>query len=286
MTDLFEIEAPTTTTSLELRRLQRDARRHQRHIRVLIATAVGLVVFTLGASVAWNFIQAFKPAEGEIADYTGLGQGTVQIIINDGDDGATIAKTLFDNGVIKSEDAFILETYNNPGGALKIQPGYYLLPREMKAEYALGLLIDPGDLKISKTITVIEGKTVVWILDKVASITGYTIEEVQAVAADTEALGLPPEADGNLEGWLFPDTYKFNPGIHPADALATMIQTTVTVLQRNDIPREDWQESLIIASLIEREAGSDADRSLVSSVIQNRLDRGMPLEFCSTIRYF
>ncbi len=285
MTDLFEIEAPTTTTSLELRRLQRDARRHQRRIRTLIASAIGLVVLALGASIAWNFVQALKPPADVVKDYTGYGQGQVQVIVNPGDDGATIANTLYENGVVASPQAFIQAAYDNPDAALKIQPGYYILPREMKAEYALGAFLD-RDRKIERTITIIEGKTVSWILDKVSSITGYSIEEVQSVAADTEALGLPPEADGSLEGWLFPSTYSFNPDVHPADVLALMIETTVTVLERNDIPPEAWQRTLTIASLIEREAGSDADRPLVSSVIQNRLARDMRLEFCSTIRYF
>ncbi|MBN2177005.1 MAG: endolytic transglycosylase MltG [Demequinaceae bacterium] len=285
MTDLFEIEAPTTTTSLELRRLQRDARRHQRRIRTLIASAIALVVFALGASIAWNFLQAFKSADGTVADYTGYGQGQVQIIINVGDDGLAVGKTLQENGVVASVDAFWNACLAKPGAFEKVQPGYYVLPKEMKAEYALSALLD-RDRKIEKNITIVEGKTVEWILDKVASITGYSIEEVQAVAADVEALGLPEEAGGNLEGWLFPSTYSFDPDVHPQDVLAKMVQTTVTVLERNGIPREDWQETLIIASLIEREAGSDADRPLVSSVIQNRLSRGMHLEFCSTIRYF
>jgi UPF0755 protein len=285
MTDLFEIEAPTTTTSLELRRLQRDMRRRQRRIRALIASAIGLVVFALAASASWNFVQALSPKSEGIADYEGSGQGQVQVIINAGDDGATIAKTLYENGVIASEQAFINETYANPDAAKKIQPGYYVLPKEMKAEFALGALLD-NDRRITRDITIPEGYRLTQILDRVASITGYSIEEVEAAAADTEALQLPAEAGGNLEGWLFPSTYRFNPDVHPAEVLATMVETTVSVLENEGVPRDQWERILTEASLIEKEAGSDADRPLVASVIENRLDRGMHLEFCSTIRYF
>lgn len=286
MTDLFEIEAPTTTTSLELRRLQRDTRRRQRRIRTLVASAVGLVLLALGASIAWNFIEALKPAADLVADYEGFGQGQVQIIINPGDDGGTIAATLYDNGVVKSEKAFLNETYSNPEGALKIQPGYYVLPKEMKAEYVLGMLIDPGDRKLTKDFTIIEGWTQAKILERVSSIGGYTLEDVQLIASDTAALGLPPEAGGNLEGWLFPDTYSFNPDVHPADVLAAMVQRTVAVLEDNDVPREAWEDTLIIASIVEREAGSDADRPKVASIIKNRIAAGTALEMCSTVRYF
>jgi UPF0755 protein len=285
MTDLFEIEAPTTTTSLELRRLQRDQKRRQRRIRTLIVSAIALVVFALAASVAWNFIQAFRPQSEGIADYEGVGQGQVQIIIEPGDDGATIAKTLYDNGVVASEQAFIVETYANPDAAKRIQPGYYVLPREMKAEYALTALLE-NDRRITRDITIPEGYRLTQILDRVASVTGYSLEEVEAAAVDTDALLLPAEAGGNLEGWLFPSTYSFNPDVHPAEVLATMIATTVAVLEDEAVPRDQWERTLIVASLIEKEAGSDADRGLVASVIENRLDRGMRLEFCSTIRYF
>lgn len=285
MTDLFEIEVPTTTTSLELRRLQRDMRRRQRRIRTLIAAAIGIVVFALAASAAWNFVQAFKPESGGVADFEGSGQGQVQIIINPGDDGAAIAQTLYENGVVASTEAFILATYNNPDAAMSIQPGYYVLPKEMKAETALGALLDT-DRRITKDITIPEGYRLTQILDRVASITGYSIEEVEMAAADYDALGLPEEAGDNLEGWLFPSTYRFNPDIHPSEALAKMVETTVSILENNEVPRDQWERTLIVASLVEREAGSDADRKLVSSVIENRLAINQPLEFCSTIRYF
>jgi UPF0755 protein len=285
MTDLFEIEAPTTTTSLELRRLQREERRRRRRLRTLAASAVALVIFALGASIAWSFVQALRPPPNEVADYTGVGQGMVQIVINPGEDGRAIADTLLENGVIASTGAFILEWNDNQDAARLIQPGYYLLQREMKAEYALQYLMDP-DRRLVTNITIPEGWTEAKILDRVASVTGYSLEEVQTIAANTEALGLPEEAGGNLEGWLFPETYSFNPGVNPTDVLAEMVSTTVSMLEDKGVPRDQWERTLIIASIVEREAKIDSDRPLVASVIENRLKNGMALELCSTVNYF
>lgn len=288
MTDLFEIEAPTTTTSLELRRLQRDARRRQRRVRTLLASAIGIVVFALAASAAWNFVQALRPESTGVADFEGSGQGQVQIIINPGDSGDVIAQTLYDNGVVASKEAFILATFDNPDAAKKIQPGYYVLPKEMNAKQALGALLD-NDRRITKDITIPEGYTRDQILNRVASVTGYSIEEVEAAAADLEALGLPEEAGGNLEGWLFPATYHFNPDVTPTEVFATMVDSTITVLEDVGVPRDQWQRTIIIASLVEKEAGSDADRGLVASVIVNRLNGTKTngyLQLCSTVRYF
>ena len=285
MTDLFEIDAPTTTTSLELRRLQRDQRRRQRRLHSLVAATIGIVVLAIGVSIAFNFVQTFKSSPNSVADYPGAGQGVVLIVINEGDNGATIAKTLKTNDVVASEKAFLLATYANPDAAMKIQPGYYLMQKQMKAEYALQELLNP-DRKKETNITIPEGFTEAKILDKVASVTGYTLDEVTALAADTQALGLPAEAKGNLEGWLFPATYKFNPDVHPADVLQAMIKKTVSVLTNLGVPQDKWETTLTFASLVEREARLDADRPLIASVIQNRLSVGQALELDSTILYF
>lgn len=283
MTDLFE-PGVTTTTSLDLRRMQRDVRRRERRWRTLMGVAAGLVVFAIGASFSWNFLQAFKGESTEVPDFAGAGQGTVEVVIESGDAGDVIAQKLYDAGVIASTQAFTTEWANNPEDAQKIAPGHYLLAREMKAEYALIALLDPASRNETR-ITIPEGWTVAKIIERVASKTGTTVEAVQAVAADTGALGLPPEANGNLEGWLFPATYRFDPDIDPQEALSQMVAKTVSVLEANEVPRDQWLRVLTMASLVEREAKLDVDRPLIAGVIQNRLDAGMALELDSTVHY-
>ncbi len=283
MTDLFEADA-ATTTSLDLRRAQRDQRRRARRWRTLMATSVALVLLSLGAAVGWSFVQAFKTKGPEIADFDGYGQGQVEVIIAAGDSGSQIAQKLYDAGVIKSTKAFINDAIANPADAQKITPGYYVLPKQMKAHYALLALLD-SDYRREVSITIPEGKTVPFILDKIAALTGATPDAVQAAAANTDAIGLPAEANGSLEGWLFPSTYKFNPGVSPTDVLSTMVATTVSKLKANDVPQDQWLRILTIASLVEREAKLDVDRPLIAGVIYNRLNAGMALELDSTVKY-
>ncbi len=283
MTDLFEADA-ATTTSLDLRRAQRDQRRRERRWRTLMVTAVALVLVSLGAAVGWNFLQAFKTVGPEIPDFEGQGQGAVEVIIEPGDTGAQIAKKLFDAGVVKSEKAFVLDASANAADAQKITPGYYVLPKQMKAHYALLALLDTGN-KREVSITIPEGKAAAFILEKIAALTGATPEDVQAAADDFDAIDLPAEANGSLEGWLFPSTYKFNPGVTPTEVLSTMVSTTVSKLKANDVPQDQWLRILTIASLVEREAGLDVDRPLIAGVIYNRLNAGMALELDSTVKY-
>lgn len=283
MTDLFEAEA-TTTTSLDMRRLQRQQRRATRRKWTLVVSAVAVVLLAIGGSIAYNFVRTFETGSSNtVADYEGAGQGVVQVVVERGDTGSDIAQTLYEAGVVASPESFITAAQSNPDAA-GITPGYYLVQREMKAEFALLALLDPGN-RNELTITIPEGKTLDYYIQAIANLTDASVEEVEAAAADSEALGLPEQADGNLEGWLFPSTYRFNPDAQPADILAEMIDTTVQVLDRNDVPEDERLRVLTVASLIEREARLDEDRPLISGVIQNRLDVDMMLQFDSTVKY-
>jgi UPF0755 protein len=283
MTDLFEAEAPTTTT-LDLRRLQREQRRAARRKWTLIALAVGLVLVAVGATIGIGFLQSFQSQESAVADFDGAGQGTVQVIVAPGDSASAIASTLFDAGVIASPEAFIAVALDQSDAAKSITPGYYILQREMRAEYAFNALLDPANKEV-RTVRVPEGLRLAAYYERIANALGTTTEEVAAVAENTEALGLPAEADGNLEGWLFPSTYTFDPNVEPVDVLSTMITTTVQLLEKYEVPADEWVETLTMASLIEREARLDIDRPLISSVIHNRVAIDMPLQFDSTVKY-
>lgn len=284
MTDLFEAEA-TTTSTLDMRRLQRMERRATRRKWTLVFIAVGLVLFAIGGSTALNFVKdTFQSDENVIADYEGVGQGTVTIVVAPGDTGADIATTLHEAGVVASEQAFILAAREN-GSSSRIEPGYYFMAREMKAEYALLYLLDDARRDVRK-ITIPEGNSLGYYFQKIADLTEYSIEDVEAAAADSTAIGLPAEANGNLEGWLFPATYNFNPGVTPTDVLSAMVAKTTTVLDQYGVAPADRLRILTIASLIEREAKLDEDRPMISGVIYNRLDRGMKLELDATIKYF
>ncbi|MEO0248305.1 MAG: endolytic transglycosylase MltG [candidate division WOR-3 bacterium] len=99
-----------------------------------------------------------------------------------------------------------------------------------------------------------------------------------------------PLPKGNLEGYLFPDTYRLPPGSGAEVAIRASLHA---FRQRVYLPfQAEWAKSkerlhqtLIIASLIEKEARYDRDRPLIAAVIYNRLARGMPLQIDATVLY-
>ena len=93
-----------------------------------------------------------------------------------------------------------------------------------------------------------------------------------------------------LEGYLFPDTYYFYQGMQAASAINKFLSNfhyriTDEMWQRTKALNLSFREMLTVASLIEKEAADDDERSLIASVIYNRLASGMPLQIDATVIY-
>jgi UPF0755 protein len=263
-----------------------ERRRGRGAIGCLVAFLVlaGLVAgafFFLQAPVA-AFLDRFQPPE----DYAGSGTGEVVFMINEGDGGETIAANLEEEDVVASAEAFIDEMRGRDATPT-FYPGAYRLASQMSAEAALDALLDPAT-KLENTFVIQEGLWARDALEAASAATGLPLEELQAAAADPQALGLPAEAT-SVEGFLFPATYTFAPDVTADEVIRTLVDRTFESLDAAGVAPEDRWETIIIASLIERESGSEADSYKVSRVIQNRLDPAQfdsgLLQFDSTVHY-
>lgn len=95
----------------------------------------------------------------------------------------------------------------------------------------------------------------------------------------------------SLEGWLAPDTYLFDKGSSDLDLLARAHRATRQRLESEwnqrapGLPYRSPYEALIMASIVEKETGREADRPLVAAVFVNRLRQGMLLQTDPTVIY-
>ncbi|NTW42510.1 MAG: endolytic transglycosylase MltG, partial [Cellulomonadaceae bacterium] len=155
---------------------------------------------------------------------------------------------------------------------------------EMKASDAVVALLDPASRATMK-LTIAEGLTAKQIAEKITEITLIPAEEVSAALADPAQFGLPAEAGGQVEGWLFPSTYDIEPGATAVSVLQQMVAKTVEVLTAKGVPNDQWETVLIKSSLIEREAKRDEDRPIMARAIENRLDKEMTLGIDAAVAY-
>lgn len=242
---------------------------------VVAALAVGAFFFLQGPINA--VIERFTPA----ADYTGAGTGEVMFVIHAGDTGSDIAENLVADGVTASYDAFydlLLDQSPEP----EFHPGAYTLAEEMSAQAALDALLDPAN-KLENTVLITEGTWARDALAEASAVLEIPIEELEAAAANPQALGLPAEAT-SVEGFLFPATYTFDPGVTAQEVVQSMVAESLAAFDAAGVAPEDRYRVATVASLVERE-GLPQDFTKVSRVIQNRLDQGMLLQFDSTVHY-
>ncbi len=284
MTELFDQDGESRHEMRRARdhRRQRQARRR----RGILALVLGLAIVGAALALAWPQIAGIQ-SEPPPEDFAGPGSGEVVVEIPSGSTGGDIGRILEEAGVVRTAAAFSAAFNQNPN-ASSIQAGAYVLMLEMKASDAVAALLDPAN-RAEVTITVPEGFTAQQVYERIASVRDVPLEEVIAAASDPAAIGLPDEAGGQPEGWFAPATYPFAPSATPTDILRTMVAQTVKNLQAAGVPQDRWQEVLIKASIVEREA-TPTYFGQVARVIENRLtntsaDVGGRLQMDSTVLY-
>ena len=183
-------------------------------------------------------------------------------VVPQGQNATAIGKRLQQEGFIKSSLVFKL-VLNRLGYESRLQAGSFRLSQSM-------------DLNtIVESLT--HGSLDFWITFR----EGLRVEEYAEILAeksDIDAIEFILAAKP-FEGQLFPDTYLIPQTASPQDVVDILVLT----FERKS-PTQD-QDTIIIASLIEREARHVQDRLLVSSVLHNRLNLGMALQIDATVQY-
>ena len=251
------------------RSARRAGRKPKRRGRRLGCLVVAIVLVAASAFGAYTVLRPVVDGFLQSNDYPGPGSGSVQVTVNDGDSGRAIGATLQKAGVVKTAKAFLDAAATDPRSAA-IQPGTYTLKKQMSAKEALAILVD-GKNRAVPRVTIREGLWTSEVFAALSKGTGVPLAQYQAAAKDSAALGLPPEAKGNVEGYLFPSTYEFPAKATASEQLATMVAKAVAELQSAGVAEADYEKTLIVASIVEGEAGV-ADRGKVARVIDNRLE--------------
>jgi UPF0755 protein len=238
---------------------------------VLALVALGAIyVSRSGPSVAPDF-----PTNTMISD-----QSEVVIDIPNGSTGSQIAQLLYDNGVIKSSEAFFRVAVGDKRSET-IAPGNHRISQNISARQALEQLLDPN--RIPNLIRIYEGG---WKSEVVTALISYGFSTGDISKAFSGAK--LPQGFKQVEGLLFPAQYSFAKGTTAATAVQAMIDrfTSESVAQEILLGTKEHNAAqlLTIASIIQAE-GDEKDFSKVSRVIRNRLAIGMPLQMDSTVHF-
>jgi len=181
-----------------------------------------------------------------------------------------------------------------------IRPGniiFQLLTRAMKIDNRL----QSGEYQFSSSENLLQiidklekGKV---LLHRITIPEGYQSSQIADLLEDKrivphdEIIQLIQEENDFKEGYLFPDTYTFPRNFGAANVLKAMYDNFKQVVYEYVDPEQDFpgdlsfNEIIILASIIEKEAQGDEDKPRIASVFYNRLRDGMRLQSCATIQY-
>ena len=253
-----------------------------------------LLVILGGAFLGARALADWVGGLGGVSDVTaptGLEPGLpVSVDIPAGSAARQIGVILAEAGVVSSAGQFELAV-RSTGTAESLLAGRYDLETGMANDAVIDLLL-VGPTVETFRITVREGLWIDEVLDEVARQTDFEISQIRQALGDVESPLLQGAAADPVswEGLLFPDTYDFPLDAGPAAILQRLADTMyrrVNAINWTKLEARGLSEyeGITIASLIEAEAGVDADRPLIASVIVNRLDMPMMLGIDATVIY-
>lgn len=213
-----------------------------------------------------------------------------------------IASILKENNLIRDERMFLI--YVKLMKINDMKAGYYDISANTSVEEIVSLLQEgstknPNEIQI----TFKEGITMRDVAKVISNNTNNSYDSVIEKANDVTYINslidkywfITDDIKNNsiyykLEGYLFPDTYRFNnKDVTVEEIFNKMINEMASVLEpyKEEIEKSSLSihEILTLASMIEEEAAREQDRSMVASVFMNRIKRGMSLGSDVTTRY-
>lgn len=189
-----------------------------------------------------------------------------------------IAKTLYDAKLIRSQGLFKFFAFVT-GRAHLLKPGEYVFREGV------------GTFELISTLAEGPSRDVLVVIPE-----GFTLYDIDAelaragVLAAGSLLKLDKKMPGMLEGYLFPDTYRFYLNSTTTDVIEKMSENfdrkarpLLEAATRGD--KKKFERALIIASLLEKEVPDREERRIVAGIIEKRLGDYFPLQIDATICY-
>jgi len=238
----------------------------------------------LAVAVIWFLIELLQPSHAS-------GHGSVTVAVPAHVSSSKVGDLLERDGVIASSFFFELRA-TLAGKRSALRPGTYHFKRDMSYGAVLSTLTTPPPPARVTELTITEGRTrlqVSALLHSQGVLGRYFGQTHRSPLLSPRSYGAPPGTD-SLEGFLFPSTYQLREPITVGALVADQLRTFRQRFRAVDLgyarrQRLSAYDVLIVASMIEAEAGIPQDRPLIASVIYNRLRDGMPLQIDATTRY-
>jgi UPF0755 protein len=246
----------------------------------LTAGALALIAIALASAGAWAGGTLHVP-------YAGWEGAEAVVLLEPGLDAGAVLRRLGRAGVLRHPRIVRLWlSFSDAGG--RLQAGEYRFAAPATAVEVVERLAR-GDVVLHE-VTIPEGLVLRETAERFAAAGFGSEEELLGAFGDPAPIADLDARATDLEGYLFPETYRFPRGERPERIAAAMVRqfreaTGADYGQRAAAHGLSLREAVTLASLVESETSVPAERSRISRVFHNRLARGMKLECDPTVRY-
>ena len=243
-----------------------------------LALAGGLLLLLVALATGVRVREVLQPA--------GAGSEEVVFVVPEGATLAAVSRALEEAGLVRRAWAFRgLARYEGVGA--KLRAGEYALRASMRPDEILQRLVR-GQVR-THPLVIPEGLTAAEIAERVARAGLGSADDFLRVVHDPDLVAQLGLEGDNLEGYLFPETYRFARGV----PMRAIVMDMVGEFQRAWEPLAPRaaerglgrREVVILASIVEKETAAPEERPMIAAVFLNRLARGMRLETDPAVIY-
>ena len=219
--------------------------------------------------------------------YKGYPGDEIFFTVTRGQAGASIARELEAEGITRDHRLFVAALWLKKASD-RLQAGEYRFTKPASTLDVIDRLAS-GDIYLM-SVTIPEGLTVSETADHLARKGIGDADAFRAVFSRREFIAsLDPEAS-DLEGYLFPETYRFPRQPTPEEVARALTARFIQLFDEERLAKAaslefDVRDVVTLASIVEKETGRAEERPLIASVFWNRLNRRMALQSDPTIIY-
>lgn len=254
-----------------------------------------LVLFLMSSIVAYNYTVNKKPYDASKVLSRVSEKDGIKVKIPKGSSTSSIANILYEKGIIKYPLLFkVISKYY--GYDSEYKSGEHVVSKNLSYEELMVVL---SSNPVTITVTIPEGKNFYEIVSSLKDKKLIDKDSFVKTANNPDfnykfLEGLPTNRDNLLEGYMFPDTYFFDPVSSDKEIIAKFLDNfdlkfTPAYYERAEELNMTVDQIITLASIIERETKLPNERMLVSSVFHNRLKSNNPsikkLQSCATVQY-
>jgi len=244
-------------------------------VRIFFLALITVVI--AGVIIKLDYSHALTTANSDNSE-------KIVVTIDEGETVDQILKSLTEKGLMNERWANYFKVYLRLNKlASKLQAGTYSIPKNLSIEELIQTLQNGKDQEV--WVTIPEGLRKDEIADTLVKNIGSTFNKdtFLALTIDQEfikAFGLNSDVK-DLEGYLFPDKYAFASDVTERDIATRLVETFKTKVGVNDT-----YQTIILASLTEKEGRTANDRAIITGIILKRYNEGWTLGLDTTTLYY